>query len=303
MTEESSEASQVCLAIPFFSGLDYLSLALGSLLNQSDRSWTAIVVDDASPDDGAQALVDELRDPRVRYVRNERNLGVAANFNRCIELASAEAPIAVVFHADDQLDSGYVAAIRAGHRSFPDATCVAPRVNVIDHDGKPARTLADTTKAMLWPRHLPTVLEGDAGLAKMMRGQFFYCPSVSYRVELLPGLRFDTRWRQVMDVDLYSRVLIEGGSIALVADRVYRYRRHAETMTAANSRTLVRLGEETEVCREMAATAGAKGWRRSSRAGRLRVTVRLNGLLECAKLLVRRQFGMAWMAMRQSLVP
>src|SRR4051812_13058504 len=157
MTDESSEAPRVCLGIPFFAGLDYLSLALRSLLDQSDRGWTAIVVDDASTEDGAQALVAELDDPRVRYVRNERNLGVAANFNQCIELASAEAPIAVVFHADDQLDSGYVAAIRAGRRSFPDATCVAPRVDVIDHDGKPARTLADTTKAMLWPRHLPTV--------------------------------------------------------------------------------------------------------------------------------------------------
>src|SRR5436309_1785281 len=142
MTEESSEAPRVCLGIPFFSGLDYLSLALRSLLNQSDRSWTAIVVDDSSPEHGAQALVDKAGDPRVRYVRNERNLGVAANFNRCIELASTEAPIAVVFHADDELDPGYVWAIRAAHRAFPDATCVAPRVTVIDEDGKPARTLA-----------------------------------------------------------------------------------------------------------------------------------------------------------------
>src|SRR4051794_17472928 len=301
MTGESSEAPQVCLAIPFFSGLDYLSLALGSLLNQSDRSWTAIVVDDASPEDGAQALVAELGDSRVRYVRNNRNLGVAANFNRCIELASAEATVVVVFHADDELDSRYVATIRAAHRSFPEATCVAPQVNVIDHDGKPARTLADTTKAMLWPRQLPTVLQGDAGLAKLMRGQFFYCPSVSYRVGRLPGLRFDPRWRQVMDLDLYSRVLIEGGSIALVPDRVYRYRRHASTMTAANSRTLVRLEEETEVCREVAAVAHAKGWRRSARAGRLRLTVRLNGFIECVKLIVRRQFGTAWTAARRSL--
>src|SRR4051794_26472873 len=301
MTGESSEAPQVCLAIPFFSGLDYLSLALGSLLNQSDRSWTAIVVDDASPEDGAQGLVADLDDPRIRYVRNERNLGVAANFNRCIELASAEAPIAVVFHADDELDAGYVAAIRDAHRLFPDATCVAPRVNVIDHDGKPARTLADTTKAMLWPRQLPTALEGDAGLAKLMRGQFFYCPSVSYRVDLLPELRFDTRWRQVMDLDLYSRVLIEGGSIALVPDRVYRYRRHASTMTAANSRTLVRLEEETDVCREVAAVARTRGWRRSATAGRLRLTVRLDGLIESVKLIVRRQFRTAWTAARRSL--
>ena len=142
-------------------------------------------------------------------VRNEVNLGVAANFNRCIELASEEADVVVVFHADDELDPGYVAAIRAAHRAFPDATCVAPRVTVIDGRGRPSRTLADTVKASLWPRQLPATLAGDDGLAKLMRGLFFYCPSVSYRTALLPDLRFDTRWRQVMDLDLYSRILIE----------------------------------------------------------------------------------------------
>jgi glycosyltransferase involved in cell wall biosynthesis len=301
MTDQSPEAP-ICLAIPFFSGLDYLSLALRSLIEQTDPAWTAIVVDDASPEDGAEAVVGELGDPRVRYVRNDYNLGVAANFNRCIDLAAAEAPAVVVFHGDDELAPGYVAAIRAAHRSFPDATCVAPRVTVIDGHGRPARTIADTVKAMLWPRHLPVVLEGDEGLAKLMRGLFFYCPSVSYRVDLLPKVRFDTRWRQVMDLDLYSRVLLDGGSIVVFLDRTYRYRRHEATMTAANSRSLVRLDEETQVCREVAAMARDRGWRRSVRAAQLRGTVRLNGLLEALRLAARRQLRLAWRATRQSVV-
>jgi len=301
MTDQSPDAP-ICLAIPFYSGLDYLSLALRSLIQQTDSAWTAIVVDDASPEDGAAAVVGELGDPRVRYVRNERNLGVAGNFNRCIELAFTEAPVVVVFHGDDELAPGYVAAIRAAHRSFPDAACVAPRVTVIDGVGKPARTIADTVKAMLWPRRLPMVLEGDDGLAKVMRGLFFYCPSVSYRVDLLPKVHFDTRWRQVMDLDLYSRVLLDGGSIAVFPDRVYRYRRHAATMTATNSRSLVRLDEETQVCREVVDAARGKGWRRSVTAAQLRGTVRLNGLLEALRLATRREFRLAWRATRQSVV-
>ena len=90
MTGEPPDAPSLCVAIPFFSGLDYLSRAVRSLADQSDRSWTAIVVDDASPEDGAEALVAALDDPRFRFERNEVNLGVAANFNRCIELASEQ---------------------------------------------------------------------------------------------------------------------------------------------------------------------------------------------------------------------
>jgi glycosyltransferase involved in cell wall biosynthesis len=301
MTAEASDALRVCVAIPFFSNLDYLVVALQSLIVQTDAMWTAIVVDDCGPEAGAEQVVAALGDSRIRYVRNERNLGVAANFNRCLELGSAEAEVVTVFHADDQLERGYVAAMRAAHLAFPDAACVAPRVTVIDSAGRPTRTLADSVKHALWPRQLPTTLAGDRGLALMMRGLFFYCPSVSYRMSLLPELRFDERWRQVMDLDFYSRILLSGGSIALIPDRAYRYRRHKETMTAQNSRSLVRLEEEVAVSREVSEAARSIGWRRSARVAQLRPTVRLNGLLEAANLLAHRQLRIALDAFGQAV--
>src|SRR3954453_10456636 len=101
----------LCLAIPFYPRLHYLGLALRSLIDQTDSSWTAIVVDDASPEEGAGALVAGLGDPRIRCVRNASHRGVAANSNRCVELASSEARLAVVFHADHEPDPRYVATV------------------------------------------------------------------------------------------------------------------------------------------------------------------------------------------------
>ena len=303
MTGESPDELRICLALPFFSNLGYLGEALRSLVAQTDQRWTAIVVDDASPESGADDVVAALDDHRVRYLRNERNLGISANFNRCLELGAAAGEIVVVFHADDVLEPGYVAAVRGAHRRFPTASCVAPRVTVVGSDGRPSRTLGDSVKQMMWPRRLPTTFVGDTGLARLMWGQFFYCPSVSYRVELLPALRFDARWQQVMDLDLYSRVLLEGGTIVFVPEAVYRYRRHGATMTAQNSRSLVRLDEEVAICREVAVAARRKGWRHSARAARLRLTVRLNGLLETARLLAHGQPGAALGAARRALTP
>ena len=300
MTAEPAAALRVCVSIPFFSNLDYLGVALQSLIAQTDSKWTALVVDDCGPEAGAEQVVAALDDSRIRYVRNDHNLGVAANFNRCLGLAGLDSEIVTVFHADDQLEPGYVAAVRAAHVAFPDATCVAPRVTVIDDAGRPTRTLADSVKHALWPRQLRTTLVGDRGLARMMRGLFFYCPSVSYRVSLLPELRFDERWRQVMDLDLYSRILLSGGSIALIPDCAYRYRRHKETMTAQNSRSLVRLEEEVAVSLEVSAAARTIGWGRSARTARLRPTVRLNGLLEAARLAVGGQLRSAWSALGQA---
>jgi glycosyltransferase involved in cell wall biosynthesis len=301
MTEESPGAPRLCLAIPFFSNLGYLDAAVRSLVAQSDPQWTAIVVDDASRENGAEEVVAAIGDHRVRYVRNERNLGVAANFNRCLELGAIDAEVVTVFHADDELEPGYVAAARSAHERFPMAACVAPRVTVIDSHGAPTRTLADSVKSLLWPRTLPATLVGDRGLARLMHGLFFYCPSVSYRVAHLPELRFDGRWKQVMDLDFYARILLSGGSIVVVPQRVYRYRRHEGTMTAQNSRSLVRLDEEVVVSREVAVAARSLEWRRSDRASRLRLTVRLNGLLEAARLVAHRQPRAGVDAARQAL--
>ena len=303
MTGESPDELRICLALPFFSNLEYLGEALRSLVAQTDTKWTAIVVDDASPEAGAEDAVAALDDRRVRYVRNERNLGISANFNRCLELGAAEGEIVAVFHADDVLEPGYVAAVRSAHHRFPTASCAAPRATVIGSNGQPTHTLADLVKRVLWPRVLPATLVGDYGLARLMHGLFFYCPAVSYRVDLLPELRFDAHWRQVMDLDLYARVLLEGGTIVFVPEPVYRYRRHGATMTVQNSRSLVRLDEEIAICREVAAAARAKGWRHSARAARLRLTVRLNGLLEAARLLAHGQPRAALGATRRALTP
>ncbi|MGZ4723599.1 MAG: glycosyltransferase family 2 protein [Ilumatobacteraceae bacterium] len=303
MTAEPPAVLRICIALPYFSNLEYLETALRSLIAQSDPHWTGIVVDDASPELGAEAVVAALADSRVRYVRNERNLGISANFNRCLELGAANAEIVTVFHADDELEPGYVAAVVDAHRSFPTAAVVAPKVTVVGSSGRPTRTLGDTVKQMMWPRRLPTVLAGDGGLVRLMHGLFLYTPSLSYRVELLPDVRFDQRWRQVQDLDFYARVLLEGGSIALVPDRVYRYRRHDATMTAQNSRSLVRLCEEVAISREVAVAARNKGWRRSARAARLRLTIRLNGLVEASRLAVHGDIGPAWAALRTATSP
>lgn len=56
------------------------------MLAQTFADFELIVIDDASPDDTAQ-VVARYRDARIRFLRNERNAGVQANWNRCLELA------------------------------------------------------------------------------------------------------------------------------------------------------------------------------------------------------------------------
>ncbi len=275
----------VGIAIPFFARVDYLTETLDSLTAQTDTDWQAVVIDDCSAETGASAVVAKLADRRIRYVRNETNLGLARNFNRCLTEPGTD--VVVVLHADDLLEPDYIALIRACHRDVPTAGCVAPMSSVIDGDGRPIDTLVDKVKRRRWPQPQRYELRGDAGLARLMHTYFIYTPAISYRPALLPTGLFNERWQQVMDVELYAQLLLGGGTILLDRTPAYRYRRHAGTTTLLNARSFTRLGEETALCQEIATKARTMGWRRTAFACRLRWSIRLNGAVDLAGSLRR----------------
>src|SRR5487761_57273 len=82
-------APLVSFVVPCYKLAHYLGACLDSLLSQSFGSVEVIVMDDCSPDHTA-AVAGAYRDARLRYVRNERNLGHLQNYNRGISLAAGK---------------------------------------------------------------------------------------------------------------------------------------------------------------------------------------------------------------------
>jgi glycosyltransferase involved in cell wall biosynthesis len=83
-------APRVTLGVPVYNGERYLAETLDSLLAQDFADFELIVSDNASTDATPYICAEyAARDPRIRYVRNERNLGAAKNYNRLVELARA----------------------------------------------------------------------------------------------------------------------------------------------------------------------------------------------------------------------
>ena len=123
-----------------------------------------------------------------------------------------------------------------------------------------------------------SVTEGDDGLAVVLRGQFIFCPSLSFRRALLPPQPFDARWRQVLDLDLIARLVFDGHRIRGVPARAYRYRRHGASQTAAMTGSLDRFREEFSLYGEIATRAGELGWRRSEAVARRARIVRAHVL-------------------------
>src|SRR5262245_4895997 len=81
---------RLSIGLPVYNGERFLPSALDSLLTQTFSDFELIICDNASADRTPQICETyRQRDHRVRYVRNERNLGAIANFNRVFELSAA----------------------------------------------------------------------------------------------------------------------------------------------------------------------------------------------------------------------
>ncbi len=85
------ENPRVSIGLPVYNAEEYLSFALDSLLQQTFTDFEIIISDNASTDRTGPICNDYVnRDSRIRYERNDNNLGAAANFNRVVDLARGE---------------------------------------------------------------------------------------------------------------------------------------------------------------------------------------------------------------------
>jgi glycosyltransferase involved in cell wall biosynthesis len=82
---------RVSVGLPVFNGENFISQTIASILAQTFTDFELIISDNASTD-RTEAICRNYvaQDPRIRYYRNDRNLGAAANFNRVFALASSE---------------------------------------------------------------------------------------------------------------------------------------------------------------------------------------------------------------------
>jgi glycosyltransferase involved in cell wall biosynthesis len=75
--------------MPVFNGEKYLREAIDSILNQTLTDFEFLIIDDGSRDNSVQ-IISSYSDPRIKFVRNDTNLGISKTLNRGIEMASAE---------------------------------------------------------------------------------------------------------------------------------------------------------------------------------------------------------------------
>ena len=288
--------ADISFAVPYYSAPEYLREALESLLSQTHLNWEAVVVDDASPNSVAD-LIAEFNDRRITYVRNETNLGLAANWNKALALANA--PLVCILHSDDLLEPQYASTMVDLMTTNPEATAGHCRVSIIGPDGLPRRTLTDAVKRVIQPKAKGLVVSaGEDGLSSMLRGSWIYCPTLCFRRSHLPSVPFDKSWRFMLDFDLIARIFLNGQQIIGTTSKLYRYRRHDGAQTRVLTNELTRFEEELAFYGQMYRAAKERQWLTAQRHAKRATVIRLLLLLQVAARLVRLRFASAARALR-----
>ena len=119
------EDPQISVVIPTFNRADMVCDCIDSVLAQQGVTFEIVVVDDCSPDNtGARIRERYGNDPRVRYMRNERNMQLAATHNNGARAATGD----YLFFLDDDniLGKDALKELLECFTRHPDAGLVAP---------------------------------------------------------------------------------------------------------------------------------------------------------------------------------
>jgi len=84
-----SNISLVTVLMPVYNAEEYVKQAIESILLQTYSNFELLIIDDASTDASVEAI-HSLKDDRIRFIQNEKNLGLIGTLNKGFDLAKGK---------------------------------------------------------------------------------------------------------------------------------------------------------------------------------------------------------------------
>ncbi len=189
---EPAATPRVSVLIGVFDNAATLDRAIDSILAQTVADLELLLVDDGSRDDSPRIIAAAVaRDPRVRALTMERNVGISRSLNE--GLRAARAPVVAVQDADDFSEHERLERQLAVLDARPEVAVVGSRMHEVDPAG---RVLAPRT----------SFRAGDVNDV-LLRFNPVPNTSAAFRREVALGLGgYDARYRYAMEYDLWLRI-------------------------------------------------------------------------------------------------
>ena len=234
---------RVGVVVAAYQARDLVADTMASLLAQTHRDWTCVVVDDGSTDDTAEAVRAAVGgDPRVR-VLSQDNRGVSAARNLALAELPDDTDLVAFLDADDAWTPTALEVLVRALRARPDAVGAYGYAEYVDRTGRVmmpgAHREVQRVRRVLSGRRLVDLPESADATFDVLHVAGPIWPS-AVGLHRLQAVRragsFDATFRNQGDWDLYVR-MSRLGPWVVVPEVVAWYRRHTDNLTADHGAT------------------------------------------------------------------
>lgn len=229
MTGRCFEPDLVTIAITTHNRSGLLQRALRGALAQTYPKLEILVSDDASTDD-TQELMEKVKDPRIRYVRIEKQVGIAGNLQNALGHATGE--FFMILNDDDELEPKAIEMLAHAFGEPPVGTNPEHVVLSwcpckIQDGGRGVKYVTDAGPAVEPGIDLVT------GLFDGTRGPRL-C-GILMRTRVACEVGFSPDHGGIPDVGIWTRMAVRGGVACCVDQPLARYTAHSASCTGTST--------------------------------------------------------------------
>lgn len=188
--------------------------SIDSTLQQTFHDFELIIINDGSTDN-TEAIIQSYSDVRIKYLANEKNIGLPCCLNRAISVAHGT--YIARMDADDIMHPKRLSIQYAYMEAHPDIDIVGSDYRMFDETSH--------TKRRYMPRSY------DMIKSEMLYNSPFCHPAAMLRKRLFNDFQYDESFRYCQDYELWTRLLpyVRGANIPKVL-LYYRINHDGNTM-------------------------------------------------------------------------
>lgn len=209
---------KISVILPVYNCEKYLKQSIESVLTQTFTDFELIIINDGSID-GSEGIIKSFSDERIVYVKNETNLKLIASLNKGIKIARGE--YIARMDADDISHKDRFACQFKYLEQHKDIGICSTWARIIDNDGKVTGRIKNPTS--------PNII--DCSL-------LFTCPllhpSIMGRSDVFKQFRYSKEALHIEDMELWSRMSINGVRMANISKYLINYRWHEDNVSVIN---------------------------------------------------------------------
>ena len=229
--------AEITIIMPVYNAEQYLKSAIDSVLSQTYDKFILIIINDGSKDNSEKIILN-YADDRIKYVKNEKNLGIVKTLNKGLALADTE--FIARMDADDICDLKRLELQIKEMKDNPEIALLGTWAELINEEGNIIGEL--------------TPFEESSEIrTALLFSNIFIHSSVMIRRRVLEenGWKYDINHRAVEDYGLWLKIAFNY-DVKILPQKLLKYRLNtAGIMSKENKNMDSLISNRTEISKNI----------------------------------------------------